>query len=142
MVDDAEALRSLHHVLEVDVMIMALALALGQRLVLRVLDAGHQRGALYGVLALGNGQQVSLVKPLEKGLPLLRVPLVLGIEVSRIDRRMRVCLAKTLPPRTCRKPLGGLLTELLVGEVLGVIAFHVAGNAESLCTGRKCQTEE
>lgn len=66
MVDDAETLCSLYYILEIDVMIVALALSLCQGTVLRILYTHYQLCAGYLVLALADGEQVGMTQILEE----------------------------------------------------------------------------
>ena len=74
VVDDTKTLSAFHHILEVDVMVMAFAASLFERLVLAVLHAHRQVAAWNLVLALGDGEKVGLGDEVEECLPLLWVP--------------------------------------------------------------------
>lgn len=120
VLDDAETLGAAHHILEIDVMVMALAAALGKGTVLAVLHADHQRGALDGVLARRDGEQIVGGQPAKHGLPLGGVALILGVELAEIDGGMGTCGREALSPLPFFGPLGGLFLGLLVGRGLGI----------------------
>lgn len=73
MVDDAKTLRSLYHILEIDVVVVTLAPSFCQGTVLRILYTYHQLCAGYFVLALADGEQVGMTQILEEGFPLFGV---------------------------------------------------------------------
>ena len=56
MVDDAEALHTFHNILEIDVMIVALALACTQFTVFIILHTSHETGTLDGMTPLGESR--------------------------------------------------------------------------------------
>ena len=66
MVDDAKALHTLYHILEVDVVVMAFAAALLQWVVLAVLNADGEVRAWNRVLAARDGEQVGLGDEVEE----------------------------------------------------------------------------
>ena len=89
VVDDAEPLHALHDILEVDVLVVALALSLLQRSVLAVFYADGEVRARNLMLALWNRQEISLGDVFEERLPLLGILLILLVEVYQVDTGVR-----------------------------------------------------
>ncbi len=124
VVDDPETLHAPHHVLEVDVVVVALGHPLLQRLVAAVLHAHHERGAGDAVLAAGDAQHVGLGEILEECLPLTRVLLVLKVEVYEVYARVGTRLVESVAPHTRRSPFLCLHHQVgAVAVVLCVVAL-------------------
>ena len=106
---NSKTLSASHHVLKINVMIVAFTATLGKWPILAVLYTDHQRGTLNGMFSCGNGKQIMGSQPSEHGLPLSGVALILGIELTKIYRGMRCCGSKALSPRSLFYPFGSLL---------------------------------
>ena len=68
VVDHAKTLYALYYILKIDVLMMTLAAALFQRLVLAVLYTYHEVGTRNLVLSLRNAQQIGLCQIVEERL--------------------------------------------------------------------------
>ena len=127
MVDDAKTLGSFYYKLKVDVLVMTLAAALFQRLVLAVLYTYHEVGTRYLVLSLRNVQQIGLGKIIEERLPLLRILLILQIEIYEVYAMVWLRLVETIAPDTTLSPSLCLFYEFgLIAVILCVITFLTA----------------
>ena len=137
VVDDTKTLCAFHHILEVDVMVMALAASLFERLVLAVLHAHRQVAAWNLVLALGDGEKVGLGDEVEECLPLLWVLLILQVEIYEVDTAVCISLVETIAPFSLGIPILGSFDEFwLVAIILGVIALgRVVGFAGMIAFG-------
>ena len=77
VVDDAETLHALYHILEVDMMVVAFTASFFERLILAVFHAHGELGAWYRMSATRDGKQVVLGNEVKQSLPLLRILLIL-----------------------------------------------------------------
>ena len=139
VVDDAKTLHAFHHVLKVDVVVVAFGTSLLQRFILAVLYADHQGSARDGMLATRDAQQVGLGKVLEKSLPLFGILLVLEVEVNEVDTMMRTCFGEAILPSTRCCPFLSFFYQLrVVAVILGVVALRAfaAGSGLRFTTGR------
>ena len=126
MVDDAKTLRSLYHILEIDVVVVTLAPSFCQWTVLRILYTYHQLCAGYFVLALADGEQVGMTQILEEGFPLCRVLLILQIEVYEVHAAVGLGLHETIALFARLSPLLRLLDELgLIAIILGIVTLDL-----------------
>lgn len=87
-----------YHKLEVYLLAMALRIALFQRLVLAVFNAGNECRTCYRVLTFGNSEQVSLLQPLEQRIPLCLVLIILVCKLLQIYRLVGLRLRKSVAP--------------------------------------------
>ena len=124
VVNDAEFLYSPDNKLEVNLVVVALAALCRQLAVGVVLDARHEIAALNVVPAFWQSQQAGLCEPLEQGLPLRRILLVLQVEVHCVDRGVGICAVISIAPLTAPYPCLGLGAELLVGVILSVVTLR------------------
>lgn len=124
VVDDAEPFHALHDILEVDVLVVALALSLLQRSVLAVFYADGEVRTRNLMLALWNRQEIGLGDVFEERLPLLGILLILLVEVYQVDTGVRVCLGESVSPGSLLGPFLCLLHQLgIVGIGCSVKAF-------------------
>ena len=107
-IDDAEALAAAHHILEIDVVVVAFRLSGLQWAVLIVFHAGHEFGAGDGCAAAGQTEQVSLGYPTEQGFPLFGVELILAVELHGVDRGVGIGLGEAVAPCAAVHPCCGL----------------------------------
>ena len=127
VVDHAKTLCALYYILKIDVLMMTLAAALFQRLVLAVLYTYHEVGTRNLVLSLRNAQQIGLCQIVEERLPLLRILLILQIEIYEVYAGMWLRLVETIAPDTALSPSYSLFYEFgLIAVILCVITSLTA----------------
>lgn len=127
VVDHAKTLCALYYILKIDVLVMTLAAALFQRLVLAVLYTYHEVGTRNLVLSLRNAQQIGLCQIVEERLPLLRILLILQIEICEVYAGMWLRLVETIAPDTALRPSYSLFYEFgLIAVILCVITSLAA----------------
>ena len=134
MVDDAETLHALYHILEVDVVVMAFAAALLQWGVLAVLNADGEVGAWNRVLAARDGEQVGLGDEVEECLPLFRVLLILQVEIYQVYTAVGISLLEAVAPLSLLVPfLCSLHQFRVVAVVLCIDSFLLCVLAACIC---------
>ena len=112
MVEKGKTLRPSHHILEVYLLPMALGVAFLKRLILRVLHTRHKGCSWYGMFPRRDSQEVCGGKPLEEGIPLVRIFMVLAIKLLQIDRLVRACLSETVAPDATLHPFPRIFLRL------------------------------
>lgn len=131
VVDHAKTLGALNYILKIDVLVMTLAAALFQGLVLAVLYTYQEVGTGNLVLSLRNAQQIGLCQIVEERLPLLRILLILQIEICEVYAGMWLRLVETIAPDAALCPSNSLFYEFGLIAVIQCVITSLA--AAFLC---------
>ena len=127
VVDEPEALRAFHDILEVDMVVMTLRPLETEFPVDVVFHTGDKRRAGNWRASFGQGEQVCLCQPAEESLPLFWILLILRIELSGVYCGVRACSRESLAPGTTVHPVLCLFDEGFVGIVFRVITLSMYG---------------